>query len=306
MNVREWTLPVYTILMQIAVGALFVLWLIRTRATSKFSPGDIDRIIRNPILVISFTIMVAMIGAHFHLSKPYRSFLAVLNFKSSWLSREIAFTVSFFITTVSVWYLTRYQNTHRKLISNIGWLAVFLGFILIYCMARVYLLPTQAAWNSLTVILSFYITTLLLGGMTIVCLIMLDLKFAEIQKSNDINLRLDVIRYSFAGLSLLAFVLALLNIVVTYVQIYQLQHGDITARTSLSLLLELYLPLLIMRIFLLLIASTTLGYTVYRMYKLKSTLQSMMTPVYLSCLLIFVGEIVGRFLFYATHIRIGL
>ncbi|MHB8778262.1 MAG: dimethyl sulfoxide reductase anchor subunit family protein, partial [Anaerolineales bacterium] len=171
MNVREWTLPVYTILMQIAVGALFVLWLIRTRATSKFSPGDIDRIIRNPILVISFTIMVAMIGAHFHLSKPYRSFLAVLNFKSSWLSREIAFTVSFFITTVSVWYLTRYQNTHRKLISNIGWLAVFLGFILIYCMARVYLLPTQAAWNSLTVILSFYITTLLLGGMTIVCLI---------------------------------------------------------------------------------------------------------------------------------------
>ncbi|MHB8777154.1 MAG: DmsC/YnfH family molybdoenzyme membrane anchor subunit, partial [Anaerolineales bacterium] len=180
------------------------------------------------------------------------------------------------------------------------------GFILIYCMARVYLLPTQAAWNSLTVILSFYITTLLLGGMTIVCLIMLDLKFAEIQKSNDINLRLDVIRYSFAGLSLLAFVLALLNIVVTYVQIYQLQHGDITARTSLSLLLELYLPLLIMRIFLLLIASTTLGYTVYRMYKLKSTLQSMMTPVYLSCLLIFVGEIVGRFLFYATHIRIGL
>lgn len=305
MNVREWTLPVYTILMQIAVGALFILWLIRTRASSKFSPGEIDRIIRNPILVISFTILVAMIGAHFHLSKPHRSFLAVLNFESSWLSREIAFTVSFFIATVSIWYLTRYQSTHRKLISNIGWLAALLGFILIYCMARIYLLPTQAAWNSSTVIFSFYITTFLLGGVTIACLMMLDLKFAEIQKSDDINLRLGVIKYSFAGLWLLAFVLALLNIVVTYIQIYQLQHGDIVARTSLSLLLELYLPLLVMRIFLLLVASTTLGYAVYRMYKLKSTLQSMMTPVYLSCLLIFVGEIIGRFLFYATHIRTG-
>ncbi len=306
MNIREWTLPVYTILMQIAVGALFILWLIRTRASSKFSPSEIDRIIRNPILVISFTILVAMIGAHFHLSKPYRSFLAVLNFKSSWLSREIIFTVLFFLATTSVWYLTRYQNARRKLISNIGWLAICLGFILIYCMARIYLLPTQAAWNSPTVIFSFYITTLLLGGMTVTCLMILDLKFAEIQKSNDISLRLDIIKYSFAGLSLLTFALTLLNIIVTYIQIYLLRRGDIVAHTSLNLIFVLYLPLFIIRIVLLLYASLTLGYAVYRMYRLKSTPQSMVTPVYLSCLLIFVGEIIGRFLFYATHIRIGL
>ena len=43
MNVREWALPVYTILMQLAVGALFVLWLIRAFVKSKFSSEQLDQ-----------------------------------------------------------------------------------------------------------------------------------------------------------------------------------------------------------------------------------------------------------------------
>jgi anaerobic dimethyl sulfoxide reductase subunit C len=306
MNVREWALPVYTILMQLAVGALLVLWILRFFVNSKFSPNEMNHIIRNPILVISFTVVVAMIGAHFHLSKPFHSFLAVLNFRSSWLSREIVFTLLFFLTTASVWYLTRFQNNHHKLLTSLGWLAILFGITLVYCMASIYLLPTQVAWNSSLVILSFYTTTLLLGGMTIACLMVLDLKFAEIQKTDDIELRAQVIKYSFAGLTLLTFVLVIVNITVTFVQISLLRQGDITARTSLSLLIDLYLPLFMMRLVFLSYACFSLGYAVYRMYKLKSTPQNMMTPVYLSCLLILVGEIIGRFLFYATHIRVGL
>ena len=37
MNVREWALPVYTILMQMAVGGLFVLWVIRGWSVIKFT-----------------------------------------------------------------------------------------------------------------------------------------------------------------------------------------------------------------------------------------------------------------------------
>jgi len=97
MNVREWALPVYTILIQLAVGAVFVLWVIRAYALRKFNPGEIDRITRNPILVIFFTVFVAMVGSHFHLSKPFHSFFAVRNFATSWLSREVFFTMIFFI-----------------------------------------------------------------------------------------------------------------------------------------------------------------------------------------------------------------
>jgi anaerobic dimethyl sulfoxide reductase subunit C (anchor subunit) len=306
MNVREWALPVYTILMQLAVGALFVLWLIRSLAVSKFSHQEIEHIIRNPILVIAFTSVVAMGGAHFHLSRPFYSFLAVLNFKSSWLSREIAFSVLFFVMTMGLLYFTSFQTHRRKLITSLGWLAISMGSVLIYCMARIYLIPTQIAWNSTTVIFSFYTTALMLGCMTISCLMVLDLKFAEIKKSDDIELRVDVIKYSFTGLTLLTVLLVALSVAIIYVQMHLLAQGDLIARTSLNLLLELYLPLFVMRLAFLCFASSYLGIALYRISRLKILPQSLMMPVYISCLLILVGEIIGRFLFYATHIRVGI
>lgn len=306
MNLREWALPVYTILMQIAVGALFTLWVIRWLARPRFSAADIDRVIRNPLLVILFTTVVAIFGAHFHLSRPFHSFLAVLNFQRSWLSREIVFTVLFATTTGITWYLSRYHTARPAAASGAGWLAVLWGFTVVYCMASIYLLPTQVAWNSPAVIMSFFVTTLLLGGMTIACLMVLDLTFAEIQKSDDIDLRIAIIQHAFAGLTLTAFALVLSDITLTLVQILLLQQGNTAARVSLDLLFGLYLPLLIIRIALLVYASSMLGVAVYRMYRMRIAPQAMMLPVYLSCLLIFIGEIIGRFLFYATHVRIGL
>lgn len=306
MNVREWALPVYTILMQLAVGALFILWVIRSLVSSKFSNQEIDRIVRNPMMVIAFTAAVAMAGAHFHLSKPFHSYLAVLNFKSSWLSREIVFSLIFMFSTVTLLYLTYFKTNQRTLITRLGWLTIAVGCVLIYCMARIYLIPAQVAWNSTTVIVSFYATALTLGAMAIACLMVLDLKFAEIQKADDIELRAQVIKYCFAGLTLLTGILVAFSFFIIYIQIYLLSRGDLIARTSLSLLIELYMPLFVVRLVFLLYASFSLGIAVYRMYKSKATPQSMMMPVYLSCLMILVGEIIGRFLFYATHIRVGL
>jgi anaerobic dimethyl sulfoxide reductase subunit C (anchor subunit) len=306
MNVREWALPVYTILMQLAVGAVFVLWLIRALSASKFSPDELNRINRNPILVIALTVVVAIGGSHFHLSRPFQSFLAVLNFQSSWLSREIVFTLLFLLTIMGLLYIT-YLRTHQSgLITGLGWIASALGCVLVYCMARIYLIPTQVAWNSTLVILSFYVTSLILGAMTIALLMVLDLKFAEIKKSDDIELRIQVIKQSFAGLTALTIFLVALGAAITFFQVRLLAQGDIVARTSLSLLVELYMPLLIMRFVFLFFASIAMGVAMYRMRQSQLVPQSLMMPVYLSCLLILVGEIIGRFLFYATHIRVGI
>jgi anaerobic dimethyl sulfoxide reductase subunit C len=306
MNVREWALPVYTILMQLAVGAFVVLWWIRHLAGSKFSAWEIDRIISNPILVIAFTSAVAMGGAHFHLSKPFHSFLAILNFKTSWLSREIVFTALFFLTTMSVVYLIYFQARRKRLITGLGWLAILFGITLIYCMARIYLIPTQVAWNSTSVIISFYVTSLMLGGMAIASLLMLDLKFSEIKNADDVELRSQVIQHSCGGLTALNVVLVLASLVIIYIQIQLLAQGDLIARTSLSLLVDLYLPLFLLRLAFLIYASGSLVFAVVRMYRRHSIPQSLMMPVYLSCLMILVGEIIGRFLFYATHIRVGI
>ena len=306
MNVREWALPVYSILLQLATGALLVLWIIRSASSSKFNAKDIDEIIRNPLLVIAFTTGAAMIGAHFHLSRPFYSFLAVLNFRSSWLSREIVFTVLFFLAVSGLWFLSQTQRAHRKLISGLGWLAIGWGFTAIYCMAHIYLLPTQVAWNMPTTIISFYDTMLFLGVMAVACLMVLDLKFAEMQPSSDLQIRSRVIHDSIHWLALIAGIAAVLDIAIIFFQIFILQHGDITARTSVSLLFDIYMPLFIMRLLFLIAAPVWLMYAVYHMKKDKSAPQQLMTQVYITCLLALVAEIIGRFLFYATHIRIGL
>ena len=93
MNVREWALPVYTILMQLAVGAMLGLWIIRAVAIRQYGRSTIDHIIRIPVLAVFLTVVVAIVGSHFHLSQPLFSLLATLNLRSSWLSREILFTI---------------------------------------------------------------------------------------------------------------------------------------------------------------------------------------------------------------------
>ena len=306
MNVREWALPVYTILMQMAVGSLFVLWLIRSFSGFRFSHQEIDHIIRNPMLVIALTAVAAMAGAHFHLSRPFHSYLAVINFRSSWLSREIVFSVSFFWSMISLLYFTYFKTNQRSLITVLGWLAILIGLALIYCMARIYLIPTQVAWNSTTVIFSFYTTALRLGCMAIACWMVMDLKFAEIKRSDDVSLMASVIRDSFTRLTLMTILLVAISMVITYIQLRLLAQGDRIARTSLDLLLQLYLPLFVMRLAFLLFASGYLGVAFYQIYRRKVAPQSLFVPVYISCLLILVGEIVGRFLFYATHIRVGI
>jgi anaerobic dimethyl sulfoxide reductase subunit C len=306
MNVREWALPVYTILMQMAVGGLLVLWVIRWLASSKFTKEELDRMIQNPILVICVTCFLAMIGSHFHLSKPFHSFLALLNIQTSWLSREILFTILFFLTTAGLWYLSHYKTHHQRNITSLGWMGILFGLSVVYCMANIYILPTQEVWNSLSMVFSFYTTTLLLGGMMIACLMMLDLKFAEIQNSKDVEIHARLIHYSFKGLSFLTLGSVLLDIGITLFQINMLREGDVTAQSSLSLLLELYLPLVILRGILLIYASISLVYFVNRMYRQNSPPQGIMMPVYLSSLFIFIGEIAGRFLFYAIHVRVGI
>ena len=306
MNLREWALPVYTILMQLAVGALLVLWVIRAAAKPRFAAEELDRIVRNPLLIISITVAVAMIGSHFHLSRPFHSFYALRNYRTSWLSREIIFTLLFFLSLASTWLLSRYRVHRRVLIEALGWVATAFGLTMVYCMARIYLLPTQLAWNSPTVIVSFYGTTLLLGIMTIACLLVMDLKFAEIQKDEDLALRAQVIKYLIMDLVAAALVMAVFEIGITFFQLRQLVQSDPILVTSRQLLFGLYGPIFFAR--LLLLGGTPIWMTisVVRIKRSGKLAENLIAPVYFSCLLMLIAEIIGRFLLYATHIRVGI
>lgn len=307
MNVREWALPVYTILIQIATGGLFFLWVVRFINLNQESQEKIEDVCANPTFLILLTIMVAMVGSHFHLSKPYFSFLAMSNFKSSWLSREIILTVVFFLTVfVMVFLQTDSSNRFFKRITILGVFAVATGFFTVYCMARVYLLQTQASWNTNLTIWSFFGTALLLGLTGLALILILDLKLIEIQQPHKFDERARIVGKLLPMFTAIVIFISALMLLTNYLQIAYLNQGDETARISLQLIIKIYLVLFGLRHILVLIGGGWLLISINQLRKHSRTVSDLIMPVYISSLLIMIGEILGRFLFYATHVRSGL
>lgn len=305
MNVREWALPVYTILMQLAAGSLLTLWIIRTVEARRVEPRTLDHVLRLPVLAVWITILTAVVGAHFHLSHSYLSLLATLNWRTSWLSREVIFTILFFGSVSGLVYLLWVRPGHYRLETVLGWGGVVAGSLVIYSMSKIYLLPSQAAWNTPLTLFAFYLTAILLGVTAVAVLLVMDLKISEVAEGPETAVRRHIIRHSFGWMAVVAMMSAVVIPAINLTLNNILQHGDAPARTSLLLLLNLYQPLLIMRYIALFSGVGWFGVTAVRLHR-RQTQIDLTNPVYLSCLLILIAEITGRFLFYATHIRTGI
>jgi anaerobic dimethyl sulfoxide reductase subunit C len=306
MEVREWALPVYTILMQLAAGSLLSLWLIRWAAGRRHGYAPVDRVMRIPLLAILVTIVVAIIGSHFHLSRPYLSLLAVLNLRTSWLSREILFTIIFFWSVSSLVYLHWFSSGYPRLKMALGWAGILSGVASVYCMAMIYLLPTQTMWNTPLTVVSFLMTLVLLGVTAVSVMIVMDFKVSEIADAAGVELRGQIIRRSFIWLALAGGVTAVITLLLNLSLIATLRQGDLSALTSLELLLGLYRPLLILRYLTLFAGVGWFAITAFLFYRRPLREMAITIPIYLSCLLVLIAEILGRFLFYATHVRLGI
>jgi anaerobic dimethyl sulfoxide reductase subunit C (anchor subunit) len=305
MNIREWTLPVYTILIQLSTGTLLALWTIRAIFKPQLGSAALDRISRYPLLVGWITILTAMIGSHLHLSWPTLSLLSVFNVRTSWISREISFTVlyslAFTLLVAAVWT----QRASARVITLLGWATVSLGLTTIYCMARIYMMAIHPAWNTLVTPISFFGAALLLGSISLALMLFLDLKFAELRQTAAAPERRMILQRSLVGLTWTVGVVAAAILGANLLLIARLQHGDEVARTSLQLLLGLYQPLLLLRLGVSLAGVYLLAAAVSGLRRQRRALDTLFTSVYLSCSLLMVGEILGRILFYAMDVRVG-
>jgi anaerobic dimethyl sulfoxide reductase subunit C (anchor subunit) len=306
MNLREWALPVYTILMQLAVGCMAAFWIIRAFFLAKFGEEELERMMRNPVAILLITILIAMVGSFFHLSRPYLSFMALINLGKSWLSREIVFTVLLCAAVAVLWYLQANVD-HRKHVKTIlGWAAIVFGLSATFCMTQLYLLPTQASWDTPFTILSFYSSTALLGAGAGVTMLTVDMRYTQILNPQALGSQPKIFLRALPGFTL-AIIFTVAAILAQYGFLIQtLSVGGATAQASLELYLGLYQPLFIFRLFTMMIGAGWMVTTMVRTLRNKVSIPHFTFHAYMACLLLLVGEILGRFLFYATHIRLGL
>lgn len=142
----------FTLLAQMAVGVSLVL--------SAFNHSASAAVIS---LALCIVMGIALALSLFHLGTWANAWRAILNLRSSWLSREILFSLLFMgalIFSTGLLWLGESPMTTPK---AVGWGTATLGLALVYSMTRVYRLRTVPTWNTWSTTALFFTTSLILG-----------------------------------------------------------------------------------------------------------------------------------------------
>lgn len=166
LNLKDWPLIVFTVLGQAVVGSfifLFGLLAIYARHLDQFGSAWLYPRLFRPALSLLLLMGLSLLISLLHLGHPSSAYLAVVNLKTSWLSREILAACLFFtgllLLTVSIFF-----GWPAAILLLISFLEVLVGLALIFIMSKIYRLPAVPAWNSFRTTLSFYLTALLAGA----------------------------------------------------------------------------------------------------------------------------------------------
>ena len=226
----------------------FVLWMIRTFLRTDENEKELNELAKIPVIIIFSTILMGMLISHFHLSRPLMSFLAIVNFRNSWLSREVLFTLLFFLSTVALISRLWISPASYRMISILGWVAIVFGLITLWCMTSVYLLPTQVSWNHSLSQFSSYGTALLLGVFSLMVVFLMDIRFSLERESSSVFVKIKFVNRALKGMVITAIVAAIWIFFADLNEISLLQNMSLeSAQISLNLLFGIYKPLLIMR-----------------------------------------------------------
>ena len=322
METRDWSLVIFTVLTQAALGAFLTLQALRYLAARPGRPAPAV------LMVVLAVLSAGLLAALFHLSTPLQAARAVVNFSSSWLSREIVFGSLFAaLLGALVWEERRAIGpasagraaanaaganaalASRPLATWLPRLTAAAGLTFLCCQIAIYLLPAQPAWNSFATPAGFGGTALRLGVLGVAAGLVVHGLNAEtddparIGGASAATLR----ALALAGIAALA-----LEFVVLPLHLAALgADASPAAAASARRLTVDYGGVLALRLGLLAAAAAGLGGVLAIIrgpagplgpsgHRLASALTCGAFG------LVLVSELCGRFLFYAMQVRVGI
>lgn len=153
---HDFPLVLFTVLSQIAIGAIVTLWLLEITG-KKISVASGFTISS----VIAGIAIVGVLVSLFHLGHPLEAYRAILNIDESWLSREVIVYLIFILFSLIYCYFWKVDRPANR--KTVGALATLFGAGTIFSSAMIYTIPAIPAWNNGSTTLSFFLTSLLLG-----------------------------------------------------------------------------------------------------------------------------------------------
>lgn len=283
METKEFALVAFTVLSQASIGAFILLSWLRLRSRSE----EMDAVYRRSTAVLLPVMAIALLASLVHLGRPLLALTSLSNLATSWLSREIFFTGGFFVLLAAAVLLER-SAAARKAVTV---LAAVAGALAVVSMAALYSATMIPSWQGWGTYAAFVGTTVLAGLGLAAGLIALFGRTVE-SAAGDLQ--------QLVGAALIALGVGL----VAYpLYLASLGSGSAEAQASLQLLGGPYLAVLAVR-WALTLAGGLLPLAVA--WRRLANGQTTGGLIYTALVCMLAGELVGRYLFYATGVQITI
>lgn len=304
MEFREWALVAFTILAQMSVGSFLVLGVIHFFAKRKAGEAEADRLSDRALLAIGPVLVLGLLASFFHLGNPASAYRAIANVGSSWLSREILFGILFAGTGFLFAIMQGRKLGTPGLRSAIALVAALFGIALVFSMSMVYMLPNQPSWDTAATPLSFFTTTLLLGALAMGAAFSANFAYLKARNQPGLAVQSGLLRDALRWIAVASIVLLGLELVVVSASLVDQSAGQ--AAASVAKLGQDYGALFILRVALAFLGAGVFAFFLYRNACGTCKEQVLATLIFGAFALVFVAEVVGRYLFYATQSPLGI
>ncbi len=307
MNTHEWALIIFSVVMQMAVGSFIILGSVHFFAARKYGVDEADKLSDRALLAIGPVVVVGLLVTFLHLGNPINAPRAIANIGSSWLSREILFSL-LFGGGGAVFAFLQWRKISTPTVRNaLGWIVAALGVALVYSMSMVYRIFSVPAWDTLATTATFFITTFLLGSLAMGAAFVANFWYVRRKNMDPKNVQYTMLATSLRWIALIAIALLGLQFIVMPLYLAALgMSGSTAAADSVAIIAQQDGLIFALRLGLLFVGAGLLAVFVYSMASSESKLRVVSNMAYLAFALVLVSEILSRYLFYASMVRIGL
>jgi anaerobic dimethyl sulfoxide reductase subunit C (anchor subunit) len=305
MNIREWALILFTLLAQMSVGAFIGLGVIYFFVKRKAGEEQADRFSDRALLAIWPVMGLGLLASLLHLGNPLNAYRAVTNLDTSWLSREILFGLLFAALGFAFAILQWRKIGSPALRNSLAVIAAIFGALLVLSMAMVYMLPTMPSWNTVVTPLSFFTTTLMLGALALGTAFAVNYAYIRKKDPGCEEAQCSLLRGTMRWIAIVTVVLVGVQLVMMPLYVASLAaSGTTAALASANLLIGKFGLASALRLILVFVGAAVFGVFLYQKALSPGQEKIMANYAYGAFVLVFVAEILGRFLFYATHVQI--
>jgi anaerobic dimethyl sulfoxide reductase subunit C len=295
---KEWPLIVFTLLTQAGVGLFSILVFIREVLRSHLPENLENLFTQSTLIVILFFLSIGTATAASHLGQRFKAYRAIRNLSSSYLSREMLLGGLFGSMVGFLALLVFLEIGSRNFQTIVSFIGIIIGWGFVYAISKVYHIRTVPAWNSPATPISFSLATLLLGLVSGTFILLL----ASIQSGNNQN---NFVEDFLQSASTVVTLLLIMQLVTFLFHIIRLSRGGRASLASVNTIFvdkrALFISRIVLTVFslipLLAIIGKGIDYS-------ETTLLSLVTGA--TMILVWSAELIGRFLFYESHHRIGL